>query len=256
MGWRARSAANSRCHRRPVGVDTSSRTAPAWQSEAPGVQLANAFPHKVRVRSSSLPLRTGQEFGPSPNPTVHIQGVGHAGRVPENRRTVVVHGGPRSTSSERVGSLRRGSTGRGSKTLFGAAPCHRAARIVQTVDHLDSAEWIAHIDLGGPTAAAVLAGTALVLSATECGAVCGRQASPHTLYLSGMTGRIGAKGQVVIPKALRDQALLQPGDVVDFKLRDKEIVLVARRSPARLGGRFSKTGMAARLLEDRMIEPR
>jgi AbrB family looped-hinge helix DNA binding protein len=91
---------------------------------------------------------------------------------------------------------------------------------------------------------------------TERGAVCERQASPHTLYLSGMTGRIGAKGQVVIPKALRDQALLQPGDVVDFKLRDKEIVLVARRSPARLGGRFSKTGMAARLLEDRMIEPR
>jgi hypothetical protein len=44
--------------------------------------------------------------------------------------------------------------------------------------------------------------------------------------------------------------------VVDFKLRDKEIVLVARRSPARLGGRFSKTGMAARLLEDRIIEPR
>jgi sugar lactone lactonase YvrE len=46
------------------------------------------------------------------------------------------------------------------------------------------------------------------------------------------------------------------GRVVDFKLRDKEIVLVARRSPARLGGRFSKTGMAARLLEDRMIEHR
>jgi hypothetical protein len=48
----------------------------------------------------------------------------------------------------------------------------------------------------------------------------------------------------------------QPGDVVDFELRDEEIVLVARRSPARLGGRFSKTGMAARLLEDRVIEPR
>lgn len=91
--------------------------------------------------------------------------------------------------------------------------------------------------------------------ATERGAICEQQASP-TLYLSGMTGRIGAKGQVVIPKALRDRARLQPGDVVDFKLRDEEIVLVARRSPARLGGRFSKTGMAARLLEDRMVEPR
>ena len=46
-----------------------------------------------------------------------------------------------------------------------------------------------------------------------------------------MTGRIGAKGQVVIPKALRDLARLQPGDEVEFELRDDEIVLVARRSP-------------------------
>jgi AbrB family looped-hinge helix DNA binding protein len=71
-----------------------------------------------------------------------------------------------------------------------------------------------------------------------------------------MTGRIGAKGQVVIPKSLRDRASLQPGDVVDFELRGKEIVLVAQPSSARLGGRFSKTGMAARLLEDRSREPR
>jgi antitoxin PrlF len=71
-----------------------------------------------------------------------------------------------------------------------------------------------------------------------------------------MTGRVGAKGQVVIPKALRDRARLQPGDEVDFELRDEEIVLVARRAPARLGGRFKHTGMAARLLEDRAREPR
>jgi AbrB family looped-hinge helix DNA binding protein len=71
-----------------------------------------------------------------------------------------------------------------------------------------------------------------------------------------MTGRIGTKGQVVIPKALRDRAHLQPGDEVDFELREEEIVLVARRVPARLGGRFGNTGMAARLLEDRAREPR
>jgi antitoxin PrlF len=76
------------------------------------------------------------------------------------------------------------------------------------------------------------------------------------LYSLGMTGRIGAKGQVVIPKALRDRARLQPGDAVDFELRNQEIVMVARRSPALLGGRFAKTGMAARLLEDRANEPR
>ncbi|HLH15211.1 MAG TPA: AbrB/MazE/SpoVT family DNA-binding domain-containing protein [Solirubrobacteraceae bacterium] len=72
-----------------------------------------------------------------------------------------------------------------------------------------------------------------------------------------MTGRIGAKGQVVIPKALRDRARLQPGDLVEFVLRGEEIVLAAARpSPAPLGGRFSETGMAARLLEDRAPVPR
>jgi AbrB family looped-hinge helix DNA binding protein len=71
-----------------------------------------------------------------------------------------------------------------------------------------------------------------------------------------MTGRIGTKGQVVIPKALRDRARLQPGDEVEFELRDEEIVLVARRHPAGLGSRFAKSGMAARLLEDRSREPR
>lgn len=71
-----------------------------------------------------------------------------------------------------------------------------------------------------------------------------------------MTGRVGAKGQVVIPKALRDRVRLQPGDEVNFELRNEEIVLVARRAVARLGGRFGNTGMAARLLEDRAREPR
>lgn len=71
-----------------------------------------------------------------------------------------------------------------------------------------------------------------------------------------MTGRIGAKGQVVIPKALRDRVHLQPGDEVVFELRDEEIVLVARRVPTRLGGRFKNSGMAARLLQDRAREPR
>ncbi len=71
-----------------------------------------------------------------------------------------------------------------------------------------------------------------------------------------MTARIGAKGQVVIPKAVRDHANLHPGDEVDFEVRDEEIVLVARRRPARLGGQFSNSGMAARLLQDRAHEPR
>jgi len=71
-----------------------------------------------------------------------------------------------------------------------------------------------------------------------------------------MTGRIGAKGQVVIPKSIRDRLNLHPGDEVDFELCDEHVVLVVRRQPNTLGGRFANSGMARRLLEDRSREPR
>jgi AbrB family looped-hinge helix DNA binding protein len=71
-----------------------------------------------------------------------------------------------------------------------------------------------------------------------------------------MIGRIGAKGQVVIPKSIRDRLNLHPGDDVDFEVRDEQIVLVARARPTGLGGRFGRSGMAGRLLEDRLREPR
>lgn len=71
-----------------------------------------------------------------------------------------------------------------------------------------------------------------------------------------MTVRIGAKGQVVIPKAIRDHVGLHPGDEIDFELRDDMVTLVAQTRPSALGGRFAGSGMAARLLEDRGREPR
>lgn len=71
-----------------------------------------------------------------------------------------------------------------------------------------------------------------------------------------MTGCVGAKGQIVIPKPLRDQVNLHPGDEVEFELRDGEIVLKVVTTPVKLGGRFAGSGMASRLLDDRMIERR
>ncbi|QDP96539.1 AbrB/MazE/SpoVT family DNA-binding domain-containing protein [Microlunatus elymi] len=71
-----------------------------------------------------------------------------------------------------------------------------------------------------------------------------------------MTVRVGAKGQIVIPKPMRDQLGLHPGDEVDFELRGDQIVVRASRHPRSLGGRFAKSGMAGRLLDDRKREPR
>ncbi|MGH9272005.1 MAG: AbrB/MazE/SpoVT family DNA-binding domain-containing protein [Ilumatobacteraceae bacterium] len=45
-----------------------------------------------------------------------------------------------------------------------------------------------------------------------------------------MTNRIGPKGQIVIPKDLRDRVSLHPGDEVDFELRGDRQVAGRRRS--------------------------
>jgi AbrB family looped-hinge helix DNA binding protein len=66
-----------------------------------------------------------------------------------------------------------------------------------------------------------------------------------------MTTRVGPKGQVVIPKRIRDRVSLQPGDEVDIELRGDDIVVTARRRPRHLGGRFARSGMSERLLADR-----
>jgi antitoxin PrlF len=71
-----------------------------------------------------------------------------------------------------------------------------------------------------------------------------------------MTHRVGAKGQVVIPKELRERVGLQPGSEVDFALEGDRVVLAARRDRPRLAGRFAGSGMAARLARDRLREPR
>ena len=76
-------------------------------------------------------------------------------------------------------------------------------------------------------------------------------------YSFGMTVRVGPKGQVVIPKDIRERVGLHPGDKVDVSLRDGDVVIVAHRTDdTSLGGRFRASGMAARLLADRAREPR
>jgi len=86
---------------------------------------------------------------------------------------------------------------------------------------------------------------------------CRARAQPDRRVIPpGMTSRIGAKGQVVIPKELRDRAGLHPGSEVGFELRDDVVVLTAHRPAPSPAGRFAKSGMATRLLVDRAAEQR
>lgn len=71
-----------------------------------------------------------------------------------------------------------------------------------------------------------------------------------------MTQRMGAKGQVVVPKELRERIGIGPGDDVAFEALDDGIVIRRAGAGSPLRGRFAKSGMAARLLEDRGKEPR
>jgi antitoxin PrlF len=73
-----------------------------------------------------------------------------------------------------------------------------------------------------------------------------------------MTQRVGTKGQVVIPKDLRDELGLQPGSEVDFE-RDGDTVRIRHAGAAAtrgLRGRYRSSGLAAALLEDRQRERR
>jgi antitoxin PrlF len=68
--------------------------------------------------------------------------------------------------------------------------------------------------------------------------------------LQRMTHKVGPKGQVVIPKELRDQLGLRPGDEVTF-WRDGDHVAVRRLADAGpLKGRFSGRRLTGRLEQD------
>ena len=70
----------------------------------------------------------------------------------------------------------------------------------------------------------------------------------------GMTHRVGPKGQVVIPKELRDDLGILPGDLVEF-WREGDHVIVRRAVPEEpLFGRFRGAGLAELLAADRAAE--
>ncbi len=69
-----------------------------------------------------------------------------------------------------------------------------------------------------------------------------------------MTSRMGPKGQVVIPKGMRDLLGLSPGDEVDFVLEEGRVRVEPARAGLPLRGRFSGLGLTAALEADRGAE--
>ena len=81
---------------------------------------------------------------------------------------------------------------------------------------------------------------------------------PGLGYTSSMTQRVGAKGQVVIPKDIRDELGLRPGTEVNFERDGATVRILPAGTEATDGlrGRYGASGLAAALLADRAREPR
>jgi len=69
-----------------------------------------------------------------------------------------------------------------------------------------------------------------------------------------MTHRVGAKGQVVIPKALRDELGIEPGDEVAFWRHEDHVALRPANSRPALRGRFSGSHMIEALDHERRAD--
>lgn len=71
-----------------------------------------------------------------------------------------------------------------------------------------------------------------------------------------MTHRVGPKGQVVIPKELRDELGIEPGDEVSFWRHDDHVAVrpASHRRPLR--GRFEGSPLADALTAERDADRR
>lgn len=74
------------------------------------------------------------------------------------------------------------------------------------------------------------------------------------VILFGMTSRVGPKGQVVIPKPLRDQIGIVPGDEVEITYVDQGVRIDVVRETRPLRGRFAGRGLLDELSRDHQQE--
>ena len=69
-----------------------------------------------------------------------------------------------------------------------------------------------------------------------------------------MTSLVGPEGEVVIPKHLRDQLEIAPGDEVQFTLEGAAIRIELVRGAGKLRGSLKESGLVAELEADHRRE--
>ena len=69
-----------------------------------------------------------------------------------------------------------------------------------------------------------------------------------------MTHRVGPKGQVVIPKELRDELGIEPGDEVSFWLDGDHVAIRPAHGRPPLRGRFRGSGLTELLERERRLD--
>ena len=81
-----------------------------------------------------------------------------------------------------------------------------------------------------------------------------RKDSRSEVILARMTYRVGPKGQVVIPKSMRDRLGIAPGDEVDFTLDGTAVRVEPVREQASLRGTLAGRGLLSELEADHRAE--
>ena len=77
---------------------------------------------------------------------------------------------------------------------------------------------------------------------------------PDRVILPGMTRKVGPKGQVVIPKELRDVLGIEPGDEVTFWRDGDHVAVRSVRSTQPLRGRFAGAALVDELDRERAAD--